>query len=288
MATDRRDAGRCPALRRGLAGLLLLSTLAGCAGAGLADRADTVARAAGFQRLIIPTSAFPLLAYVKGGGPIARVYIEGDGHAWRDRYTPSDDPTPWDPVALKLAAVDPSATVAWLARPCQYLLKDNSPGCAPTWWTDRRYHESVIASVSEALDRLRIVLRAGRFELVGFSGGGSVAALVAARRNDIASLRTVAANLDTTLWTALHHVSPLDGSLNPADFATRLGALPQLHFVGADDPVVEPAVTQSFLARLPTAGCAAAVVIPGIGHGVAWREIWPDLLRFPIGCRNVS
>jgi hypothetical protein len=165
--------------------------------------ADALARAAGFRRLIIRTAAFSLLACVKGEGPVARLYIEGDGHARRDRSTPSDDPTPWQPAALELAAVDPAATVAWLVRPHQYLLKDNDTNCVPIWWIGWRYHESVIVSGSEAPQRLRLVMRAKRLELVGFSGGGVVAALVAPRQKDIANLRTVAANQDIALWTAL-------------------------------------------------------------------------------------
>lgn len=34
------------------------------------------------------------------------VYIEGDGHAWNQRGRPSLDPTPKNPVGLKLAASD--------------------------------------------------------------------------------------------------------------------------------------------------------------------------------------
>jgi pimeloyl-ACP methyl ester carboxylesterase len=268
--------------------LLSLLSLAGCASGSPTTHAAALAGAAGFHRLDIPTAEFRLLSYIKGSGPIARVYIEGDGHAWRDRFTPSDDPTPFVPVGLELAAADPSPTVAWLARPCQYLASENRPICAPIWWTGWRYHETVIAGMSEALDRIREVLRAEHVELVGFSGGGAVAALVAARRSDVISLRTVAANLDTAFWTARHQVSPLDGSLNPADFAARLGALPQRHFVGADDDVVESAVTRSYLARLPSARCATAVVVPGIGHDASWRAIWPGLLQQPIGCRDVS
>jgi hypothetical protein len=44
-----------------------------------------------------------------------------------------------------------------------------------------------------------------------------VASLVAARRHDVVRLVTVAGNLDHLAWTTLHGVSPLTGSLNPAD-----------------------------------------------------------------------
>jgi hypothetical protein len=37
----------------------------------------------------------------------AHLYIEGDGYAWKNRHEPSNDPTPMNPVAMRLAAADP-------------------------------------------------------------------------------------------------------------------------------------------------------------------------------------
>ncbi len=48
------------------------------------------------------------------------VYIEGDGRAYVNRRTPSNDPTPGNPMALRLALADPSLRVLYLGRPCQY------------------------------------------------------------------------------------------------------------------------------------------------------------------------
>ncbi|MDA9667740.1 hypothetical protein N9T45_02775, partial [Candidatus Pelagibacter sp.] len=48
------------------------------------------------------------------------VYIEGDGLSWIDRFTPSSDPTPKNPLAFKLAKLDQNQNVIYLARPCQY------------------------------------------------------------------------------------------------------------------------------------------------------------------------
>ena len=50
------------------------------------------------------------------------IYIEGDGRAWETKYRLSEDPTPSNPVALRLAAVDPAANIAYIARPGQYPL----------------------------------------------------------------------------------------------------------------------------------------------------------------------
>ncbi len=119
--------------------------------------------------------------------------------------------------------------------------------------------------------------------LFGYSGGGAIAALVAARRDDVGSLVTVAGNLDHVAWTSLHKVSPLHGSLNPAAAATSLRNLPQVHFVGGDDAIVPPSIAESYRARIPESERVAIEVIAGYGHRCCWENDWPDLL-----CRQTS
>lgn len=239
------------------------------------------------QPVVLSAGAFSLLGFLHAPArtDILRVYIEGDGHAWSTPDTPSDDPTPWSPVSLDLAVRDSFTAVAYLARPCQYLGARSNPSCETSIWTNRRYAPEVIASVDAAIDQLRQQTGARAIELVGYSGGGPVAALVATRRHDVASLRTVAANLDIALWTARHRVSPLRGSLNPADFAPRLAGLPQVHFVGEADDVVEPDVVFAFARRVGDSGCVQVVPEPGMRHGAAWAERWPELLhQYPPRC----
>ena len=106
--------------------------LAGCVTPGASGRLDTaasLARTASMTPLSLPTGTFTLASFVRAeapGQPLT-VYLEGDGLAWASRTRPSTNPTPTDPVALKLAALDRSANVAYLARPCQYV-----PPAAPS------------------------------------------------------------------------------------------------------------------------------------------------------------
>lgn len=79
-------------------------------------------------------------------------------------------------------------------------------------------------------------------------GGGMVSALVAARRDDVLRLVTVAGNLDTHAWARLHRISPLTGSLNPSEARAQLAHLRQVHFSGATDQVVPPAMAKTFAA----------------------------------------
>jgi len=274
---------------RTLASLLLVAVLAACAvtPAALRDDAQRIARAAGMQPVVVHAGAFSLLGFVRAsaGATVLRVYIEGDGHAWSTPDTPSEDPTPWNPVSLEMAVRDVSPAVAYLARPCQYIGARSDVSCETSIWTNRRYAPEVVASVDAAIGQLLQQTGTRQVELVGYSGGGPVAALVAARRQDVANLRTVAANLDTALWTARHRVSPLRGSLNPADIAPQLATLPQVHFVGEADDVVEPAVVLAFARGAGGAGCVQVVAEPGIRHGVAWAKRWPQLLQqYPPRC----
>jgi pimeloyl-ACP methyl ester carboxylesterase len=274
-------------LTRKLAGWLCLPfVLAACSdGQDARVNAAGIAASAGLRRMDIRTGTFDLVAYVRfAAAPVLRVYIEGDGHAWMRRDTPSEDPTPWNPVALDLAAVDPAPSVAYLARPCQYIAAGTDPGCRVYYWTEGRYAEPVIASMNAAIDRLLAASGAESLELIGFSGGGSVAALVAARRQDVANLRTVAANLDTAAWTAEQRLSRLTGSLNPADFTDKLAYLPQMHFSAADDSVVGIAVVRAFQGRFARRNCVGAETVPGVGHGDGWQAVWPSLLRRPVRC----
>jgi len=268
--------------------------LAGCASGGGDARAQAyqLAKASGFHAVIIPAGPFHLLAFLRFSAPakVLRVYIEGDGHAWDTIESASNDPTPWSPVALELAAADPAAAVAYLARPCQYVPPGTDVACTQSLWTDARYSPAVIASINQALDRLKALAGASRLALVGFSGGGAVAVLAGARRGDLSSIRTVAADLDTALWTQEHGVTPLYHSLNPLTAAPLLAAVPQVHFVGGADRIVDLRIVKSFAVTVGPTRCLDIVVVPGLEHGDAWRAQWPRLLSrpWPARCEQQS
>ena len=61
--------------------------------------------------------------------------------------------------------------------------------------------------MNEAIDFLIKKYQAGKIELVGYSGGGAVALLLAVRRHDIVSVRTVAGNLNPEAVNQYHKVS---------------------------------------------------------------------------------
>lgn len=229
-----------------------------------------------WQVKLIHTDYFSLQAYlptIESTGTLT-VYIEGDGLAWINKYKVSSDPTPVNPVALKLALADQFNSAVYLARPCQYVRDQR---CDKTYWTDGRFSPNVISAMDQAVEQLKHLFSAEQVQLIGFSGGGAVAALLAARRNDVSRLITVAGNLDHAMWTKLHGVSALSDSLNPANHIVALQNIPQVHFVGSEDKVVPIEVAQSFQAKF-LVDKPIIRAVESANHTCCWQALWPELL----------
>lgn len=265
--------------------LLLLSLLSACSSApSVSERitiAQTLANRAGFTERLIYTPSFEVLAFGKGGDRASDrlvVYIEGDGHAWKTASLPSDNPTPINPVALRLAIQDPRSTVAYVARPCQFVSLQ-SRNCSELTWTSARFSPAVVDAMNEAVNALKEEYGATNIVLIGYSGGGGIAVLLAAKRTDVQALITIAGNLDTDAWVQLYGLEPLSGSLNPASVAAQLRNLPQTHFIGAKDEVIPKAVTQSYLSKLGSPNRAKVVELPNDGHVCCWSGNWLSLLE---------
>ena len=241
--------------------------------------ADAVAIAAGLSKRYVRAGEFDLLTYrrMNKPGESVRIYIEGDGNAWETRSRLSRDPTPRSPVALYLAAEDPYDNVVYLARPGQFP-RDGSSDCSPAYWSSRRYSPEVVSAFMEAIDVVKSQAGAPALELVGHSGGAALAVLVAAERDDVFSIMTVAGNLDTDAFCRHHRVSPLTGSLNPLDAASRVAHIPQRHFIGSKDTVVPGFIAKSFVEKEGDAGNGSITTVDGATHTNGWRRRWKELL----------
>lgn len=271
------------ACRQGLLAGILIPLLAGCAAVPdqteLNQHADNIARSAGLARAEVQTDSFVLTSFYKitrADLPLT-VYIEGDGFAWRTRSQPSMNPTPIKAQGLALAAADPAKNVVYLARPCQFTPLIASPRCSVSYWTGKRFAEEVIASMSQAVNQYAARVPGQPIHLVGYSGGGNIAALLAARHQGIATLRSVAGNLDITEVNRLHRVTPMPGSLNAIDLAPQLSSLPQIHYYGSEDKIVPPAIAERF-ARAAAGHCTQVRAVPGMSHDGDWAHLWPKLL----------
>lgn len=244
--------------------------------------ADTLASDAGWHRLGLETKTFHMAAYVPHSlvrTETLSVYIEGDGLAWLSRTQPSPDPTPKEPLGLQLALRHSAKTAVYLARPCQYVRPEQAGNCQQRYWTTHRFAPEVIESANEAITSLKARYQAKDLILIGYSGGAAVAALVAARRQDVVHLVTVAGNLDPRRWTELHRLTPLSGSLAPADYWQTLMALPQTHFVGSQDENIPIEIVESYAAGFPADRRPSVIRVDGQGHQCCWKERWPGLLE---------
>ena len=250
------------------------------------DLAARQARSSGMSKVVIRANGFNLVAYqrIASPGKPLNVYIEGDGLAWASRRRLSSNPTPTDPLALRLAIQDPAENVVYLARPCQYIDVRERARCTQDHWSKKRFSEDVIKASDQAIDYVLSRSKGSAVHLIGYSGGGAVAVLVAARRGDVLSLRTVAGNLDIAAFTAHHKVTPLIGSLNPAAYAHRVANIPQRHFVGSADTIIPKLIVQSFMNHLPTQRCANLTTRPDATHSDGWTKNWPNFLVMSVSC----
>jgi hypothetical protein len=245
------------------------------------EMADRLAASQGWRKHVIRAGEFDLTGFSRLSGTRTDelvVYLEGDGQAWLSRSQQSLDPTPTDPDVLALAVRHPPGDVLYLARPCQYTGGRPARGCHPRYWAGHRYAPEVVASIGTAIDQVKASTGARRLVLIGYSGGGVIAALLAARRNDVAELVTIAANLDHGYWTRLGRLTPLRGSLNPADDTARLQEIRQTHFVGSGDDVVSPRVVDAYVRRMTDRSRTRVVVLKGFDHDCCWVDNWPGLL----------
>ncbi len=244
------------------------------------NSANRVANSVGFEKATLSTNQFDLISYQRTSKRPTEtlvVYIEGDGSAWKTGSTPSDNPTPNNPVALLLAIQDTRPAIVYLARPCQFTPLP-SKGCTESIWTNARFNKDVIDSNNQAIEMLKKQYQAKELILIGYSGGGAVASLVAAQRKDVKALITVAGNLDTGTWVKLFGLDPLTGSLNPADKAKELSSIKQTHFIGGVDQIIPLSVTQSYLNKLKTPNQSQLIEIKEYGHVCCWQQSWQTLL----------
>ncbi len=224
---------------------------------------------------------------VLASSAILSIYIEGDGAAWRDRTQPPSDPTPSDGLGARLAQADLGSWVVYLGRPCQYLTAKERAECDPQWWQGARYGDTVITlmqnAITSAIERIEIDRQTQlanppplQVRLIGYSGGGVLATLMAQERPEVQCLITVAAPLDLTAWTAGHGVSPLAQSRNPAQLG-QLRDVPQTHWYGQNDRVVPPQALGSYPWR-QLGGRSHVHVLPQYDHRAPWADHWPALL----------
>lgn len=250
----------------------LALTLAACATPS--ERLLRQARELGFASWQTQAGGFALQAFYKpaaGGKRILHVYLEGDGTPWSDRVHIAADPTPRNPLMLRLMALDP-APALYLGRPC-YNGHAQDAGCRPLLWTHRRYAPEIVEAMVSAVRAFQRERGHAELALLGHSGGGALALLMADRLTGVQAVATMAGNSDIDIWADLHGYSRLDGSLNPAN--ANAGGRPEFHWLGAQDTRIPPDTFASILAKRPG---ARVRVLAEVGHAQGWERRWREIL----------
>lgn len=226
--------------------------------AGNAGLATGWIEGAGFRHLVLDNEK---------PGQKLMIFIEGDGSPWFYGVRVSRDPTPENPVLLKLM-VRAGARAVYLGRPC-YFGSAGDSACTPDLWTRARYGERVVASLCKAANRLVASSRTDAVELVGYSGGGTLAVLMAGCIDRIAAVTTLAGNLDPESWVDLHGYAPL-AQVSIGRMTSAPGSIAESHWQCINDDNVPPDVTLRYFSRRPN---AERILIDGCTHATGWGAV---------------
>jgi hypothetical protein len=244
--------------------------------------ADFVGRSNHFTKRLVKGGDFWLTTYQRiSNKSLPYVfYIEGDGYAFSSKYSISENPTPSSPMLLKLAALDDRPNVVYIARPCQYTPISYNPTCNQSYWTDKRMSKKMVDSINEVIETLN---HDTPFNLVGFSGGGGIAVLIAAQNNNVKDIITLSGNLDHVSFNKFHNARPMIGSLNPIDYAARIAKIPQLHVSGGKDNITPPFIADKYV-KASNSTCVHQAIFDHARHQKGWEEVWKYILSMPLTC----
>lgn len=247
------------------------ATLTGCA-----LSVDELVEQNGLRESIVPGNNYRHVVLHPGslpGDSRLNVYIGSDGIPWDNGRRPSRDPTPRNALTIKLMILDDTDAV-FVGRPCYFgLVQDHE--CSVTDWTSGRYAEKIVASMTSVINQLATEGDYKEVVLIGYSGGGVLARLVAPNVRGVVGLLTIGGNLDTAEWTSARGFLPLTDSVNPATAPPLSADLLHVQAIGLRDSVVPKSVTDSY------AAINSSLVVwtfSDFDHACCWADEWSSIL----------
>lgn len=232
----------------------------------------------GFREIIVDSGQFYHRIYANkkvlqpSGSPVIHVYLDGDGTPWEKHRWITDDPTPRNHLVLRMMQQDQAPAIL-LSRPC-YSGFSQSVACHNKYWTSHRYSQEVVSSMSNVLNTWILSRHYKKVVLIGYSGGGTLAMLMAPTIKSVDAVITVAANLDIVAWSRLHSYSPLSGSLNPVKYSLPKG-IKQFHLSGVLDNVVPESIVKKIAQKNSQ---ALFISFTEYNHHCCWDDDWSGVL----------
>ncbi len=235
----------------------------------------------GFKSVILSGRSFDVAAWVhitSQQDPIS-VFIEGDGLAYYSRHRISNDPTPTNAIAARIAVQDSASNKIYLSRPCQYIINHgiNQRNCHQRMWSQDRFSRDVITLYQDLLDQIKKQYKnESGFRLMGFSGGGAVAASVSLYRDDVIDVRAVAAPLDIHGLMRYHRADPIVNAVSPYSHAARLAEVKLTLFLGSSDRIVNKRSLKQFLDNFMNKSNFKLIEVEGLEHEGNWHHAWDE------------
>ena len=200
--------------------------------------------------------------------------MEGDGITWVNFRYPAKNPNSKMLIALQLMTLDSHKSI-YINRPC-YGYAEMPSSCDTDNWTFGRYSSAVVASLNQAIDQALKRLKAQDIVLIGHSGGGTLAMLLAQQRQDVKAVITLAANLDHNAWSREMGYVPLHNSEDLQSYPHLPVEVQRFHYAAAKDKYVPAELVAAAAAQDPW---AKFFLMENFDHHCCWQKIWPKVLR---------
>lgn len=207
-------------------------------------------------------------------GTHLRIYVEGDGSPWIRNSRISVDPTPSNPVLLRLMH-DASHAAIYLGRPC-YFGSATDKNCSNRFWTFERYGDAVVWSMCTAANALIAEFEAMTVQLIGYSGGGAIVVRMTECTKRLASITTIAGNLDPKRWASYHGYSALHEIPVSEPSVSQSKSIRESHWQCQNDQNIPPFLTDTYFAAHPDAD---RQIVSGCSHASGWEQYWSEILE---------
>ncbi len=204
----------------------------------------------------------------------AHIYLEGDGKPYISASKINENPTSKRNLALRLMSHDDKLSF-YLSRPC-YGWEKIPSYCDTKYWTSARYSKVVVLALNDILDNLKEQFNLKNISIIGHSGGGTLAYLIAATRNDISAVLTIDPNLNHLRWADHYGFPKLTDSLEATNYLPLDSTVKVINLLGEKDKTIEKKLLLESTFQQKN---VINLFYPNFTHHCCWERIWPQILE---------